>query len=71
MRHKYIKNVANLELYTEKCIGCEMCINVCPHQVFTIRNNRAYINNKDYCIECGACDKNCPVDAIKVKSGVG
>ncbi|MBS4538523.1 4Fe-4S dicluster domain-containing protein [Clostridium sp. D2Q-11] len=71
MRHKYLKNVATIELDIEKCIGCKMCINVCPHQVLTIKDKKAFIQNKDYCIECGACDKNCPVDAIMVKSGVG
>lgn len=71
MRHKYLKNVASVELDIDKCLGCKMCINVCPHQVFTMRENKASIKNKDYCIECGACDKNCPVNAIRVKSGVG
>lgn len=38
------------------------------------RNNskkRASIRDKDACMECGACAKNCPAEAIKVNAGVG
>lgn len=67
----YLKNVTTLELDVDKCIGCKMCTIVCPHHVFEIIENKAVISNKDACMECGACDLNCPVDAIKVRSGVG
>tara|TARA_B100000965_G_C19094925_1_gene542268 strand:- start:169 stop:480 length:312 start_codon:yes stop_codon:yes gene_type:complete len=71
MRFKYLKNVVNLNLNKENCVGCGMCTNVCPHGVFEVEDNKAYIAEKDYCIECGACAQNCPVEAIEVKSGVG
>jgi Fe-S-cluster-containing hydrogenase component 2 len=31
----------------------------------------ASLVNKEACMECGACQMNCPVDAVTVKSGVG
>lgn len=68
---KYLKNVVTLKLNTDKCIGCEMCVTVCPHNVFSINESKAKIQNKDLCIECGACATNCPSKAIEVKSGVG
>ncbi|NVO01138.1 MAG: 4Fe-4S binding protein [Bacteroidetes bacterium] len=68
---QYLKNVVTLELEKEKCSGCMMCINVCPHNVFEFREKKAHILNKDYCMECGACAKNCETGAINVKSGVG
>jgi Fe-S-cluster-containing hydrogenase component 2 len=37
MKHKYLKNVVTLKLIQEKCIGCEMCLNVCPHGVFELK----------------------------------
>ena len=68
---QYLKNVVTLELNVEKCIGCKMCVNVCPHNVFEFREKKSYIISKDNCMECGACVKNCPSEAINVKSGVG
>jgi NAD-dependent dihydropyrimidine dehydrogenase PreA subunit len=71
MNISYIKNVTTLKLDSEKCIGCGMCKNVCPHQVFQIQEKKALIINKDLCMECGACKKNCPVNAINVSEGTG
>ncbi len=71
MKHKYLKNVATLKLDTEKCKGCGMCVNVCPHGVFAMEMEKATITDRDACMECGACDKNCPFTAIEVKTGVG
>ena len=71
MNHKYLKNVTTLELNTEKCKGCGMCLEVCPHNVFSLNGGKAELSKKDRCMECGACAKNCPFSAIKVTSGVG
>lgn len=71
MKSKYIKDVATLKLDEEKCRGCGVCVNVCPHRVFALRAGKAYITEKDSCMECGACAKNCPFSAIDVQYGVG
>ena len=70
MKHKYLKNTATLQLSSKKCVGCGMCVNVCPHRVFEITDKRTRIT-KDACMECGACALNCPTGAIEVKAGVG
>lgn len=67
----YLSGVSTLKLDEEKCTGCTMCTIVCPHEVFKIEDKRAKIIDVDYCMECGACQKNCPEGAISVKSGVG
>ncbi|MBM7615733.1 mercury methylation ferredoxin HgcB [Alkaliphilus hydrothermalis] len=67
----YLKNVAAIRLDQDKCIGCGICLEVCPHGVFEMLQGKANFHDKDLCIECGACDRNCPVKAIEVKSGVG
>ncbi len=67
----YLPDVVTLELDSEKCTCCRMCTLVCPHAVFEIENKIAVIRNKDLCMECGACAKNCPEGAITVRSGVG
>ncbi|MBR0596683.1 mercury methylation ferredoxin HgcB [Sinanaerobacter chloroacetimidivorans] len=68
---RYLKNVVTLKLESERCIGCGMCTDVCPHGIFSIEKGKAKVNNRDYCMECGACEKNCPAAAITVKTGVG
>jgi NAD-dependent dihydropyrimidine dehydrogenase PreA subunit len=67
----YLKNVVTLKLDTQKCIGCGMCEVVCPRSVFTIKESKAAIGDRDACIECGACALNCPAEALSVDSGVG
>jgi NAD-dependent dihydropyrimidine dehydrogenase PreA subunit len=71
MTMKYLRNVATLKLDAMKCIGCGMCVNVCPHAVFKVEDRKASITDTDLCMECGACSGNCPVSAIIVKKGVG
>jgi NAD-dependent dihydropyrimidine dehydrogenase PreA subunit len=67
----YLKNVVTLQLDENKCTGCGMCLDVCPHEVFKMNNKHVMIRNLDACMECGACSLNCPASAISVQSGVG
>ncbi len=67
----YLKNVVTLELDQEKCVGCGMCLLVCPHAVLSMTNGQALIENRDACMECGACAQNCPTEAVTVNPGVG
>lgn len=71
MKQQYLKNVATLHLDAEKCVGCGMCVNVCPHGVFGLTEGKARIMDLDGCMECGACQKNCAFAAIAVSPGVG
>jgi NAD-dependent dihydropyrimidine dehydrogenase PreA subunit len=68
---RYLRNVATVELNEPACIGCGRCVEVCPHQVFSLSGNKAGIVDRDGCMECGACQMNCPVAAITVDAGVG
>lgn len=68
---RYLAGVATLRLDCAACIGCGRCVEVCPHQVFTLDRERARILDLDACMECGACSRNCPADAIRVDAGVG
>jgi NAD-dependent dihydropyrimidine dehydrogenase PreA subunit len=53
------------------CNGCGMCVNVCPHAVFEMDGRKAVLARSSACMECGACQKNCIMNAISVESGVG
>ena len=67
----YLKGVVTLKLDEQKCVGCGMCLVVCPHAVLSPENGRVRIENRDACMECGACAQNCPTQALRVKAGVG
>lgn len=68
---EYLKNVATLRIDQSRCNGCSQCMAVCPHAVFRMRDHKAHIVNLDLCMECGACAKNCAVNALTVRAGVG
>jgi NAD-dependent dihydropyrimidine dehydrogenase PreA subunit len=67
----YLSDVVTLQLSEDICNGCGMCLKVCPHGVFEMSGKKAHIKWLNYCMECGACQLNCPVNAITVDSGVG
>jgi ferredoxin len=68
---RYIENIAILKLNKDACVGCGLCVTVCPHRVFTLKNGKAEIVDHGGCMECGACARNCPVDAIFVNPDDG
>ena len=70
-RLRYLPNVVSLQLDADKCTGCGMCTEVCPHGVFTVEDGKGKIVDRDACMECGACMMNCPVSAVTVEAGVG
>lgn len=51
---------------TEDCIRCKHqdCVEVCPVDCFYEGENMLVIN-PDECIDCGVCEPECPIDAIK------
>ena len=71
MKHEYLKGVSTLLYNEEKCIGCGICTDVCPHGVFLMQGKNAQIIDKNLCMECGACVLNCPANALEVNAGVG
>jgi len=68
---RYIDEVTTLTLDESTCIGCGMCLAVCPHGVFDLQEQKAKIIDRNGCMECGACALNCPVAALSVNPGVG
>jgi len=68
---RYLADVVTLVLDKDRCNGCSMCIQVCPHGVLAMENGGARILDRDLCMECGACARNCPTQAITVNAGVG
>jgi len=50
----------------EKCDGCGTCVDVCPVDVFELREEKSYVVNNDECLVCKACEVQCPNGAIEV-----
>ena len=60
---------------TEPCIDVKnkSCVDVCPVSCIYIDDeelDRMLYINPDECIECGACEPECPVNAIYHESAV-
>ncbi len=72
---RYLEDVVSLIHHPERCNGCGACMDVCPHAVWALDperdGGRVRIVDRDACIECGACQLNCPTGAARVNSGVG
>lgn len=68
---RYLLNGHSLVLNLVLCGGCGRCVEVCPHEVFSIIDRKAVVSYREGCMECGACRMNCPTQAIEVSSGVG
>lgn len=56
----------------EKCIKCKYtdCVEVCPVDCFYEGENMLVIH-PDECIDCGVCEPECPVEAIKADTESG
>ena len=59
-------------IVNEKCIKCKLmdCVEVCPVDCFYEGKNMLVIK-PDECIDCGVCEPECPVDAIKPDTEAG
>lgn len=51
---------------TDECVKCKYtdCVEVCPVDCF-YEHELMLVINPDECIDCGVCEPECPVGAIK------
>ncbi|CAM2056610.1 Nitroreductase [Desulfovibrionales bacterium] len=50
----------------EYCVGCGICLPLCPTQNLSTMEGRAMAGNN--CIACGHCQAACPVEAISLQA---
>jgi ferredoxin len=48
----------------DECTGCEECVEGCPAEAISMKDDVACIDEAE-CTECGACIDTCPSGAIK------
>jgi NAD-dependent dihydropyrimidine dehydrogenase PreA subunit len=54
-------------LSTTRCIGCNICVRVCPTNVFeAVPDGLPTISRQADCQTCFQCEAHCPVDALFV-----
>jgi ferredoxin len=65
-----------LKIDEEKCIGCGVCIHVCPNSVLKLVVNEILgpdlkkfyckISEPEKCTNCGRCVEECPSGALSI-----
>jgi NAD-dependent dihydropyrimidine dehydrogenase PreA subunit len=60
--------VKEIIIDTSKCNGDGICVDTCPVNVYDLdeKSGKAKVINLEDCIECLACEENCPEGAIKI-----
>jgi NAD-dependent dihydropyrimidine dehydrogenase PreA subunit len=58
--------MVEIKIAVEKCDGCGTCVDVCPVEVFELKDNKSVVVNLDECLVCRACEVQCPNSAIEV-----
>lgn len=59
----------SIQIITERCTGCTLCVKVCPFSAISVTNKKATIDlNK--CNLCGACVESCKFKAILLEKPV-
>jgi len=63
---KPVQSVQMTYIVNDNCIKCKYmdCVEVCPVDCFYEGENMLVIH-PDECIDCGVCEPECPVEAIK------
>ena len=58
-----------ITLERDKCIGCKVCIEVCPRNLYAFNKNddKVDLRNSEKCINCNACVKRCLAQCLEIK----
>ncbi len=54
------------QIDASKCIGCEICVRLCPNQVLALINDIAIVTKPEACDYIGVCQEICPTQAISL-----
>jgi len=54
-REKKEYTVFLIKVSKEKCNGCGQCADLCPVDVFEIKQGKSYPTHPENCLGCGTC----------------
>jgi len=58
--------MSGIKIIVDKCVGCGLCLNVCPTAAIVLKDRKAVID-LDKCTLCGACPQSCKFGAIVIE----
>ena len=61
---EWIGDEVTIKIDYVRCIGHADCVEVCPSQVFEMKENKSVPVNINECIQCCSCVEACPEEAI-------
>ena len=59
------------QIVGEECIGCALCIPVCPTDAIIGAKSCLHVVHEVYCTGCALCLPACPVDCIRMEAVSG
>jgi len=62
-----VKHARKAVYLTDKCVGCDKCVFICPYEAIEAEAFATPKINLDKCVGCGACALVCPHLAIQLK----
>ncbi|MEA3429032.1 MAG: 4Fe-4S binding protein [Thermodesulfobacteriota bacterium] len=53
----------------DKCEGCEECVDICPMDVFEMKDEKSVVVRPEDCEACESCVEVCEAGAITLTDG--
>lgn len=63
-RGKQDQHATRPQVNPKKCVGCGLCVEICPTKTISMTNEKKAIVNQKNCIGCGECMSHCQVKAF-------